>query len=106
MLEKKREFLAWEYKNTTTETIEGDEKTERIYHRREGHDFVSGEEWENTKRYTKHDNSEEVVNRAKDASGEWSESYSQNGRERWSKKEGRRGGQQWREQWYRRACYD
>lgn len=92
MLEAKKEFLAWEYKNTTTETIEGDDKTERIYHRREGHDFVSGEEWENTKRFTKHDNSEEVVNRAKDASGEWSESYSQHRRERWSKKEGRRGG--------------
>jgi len=92
MLEAKKEFLAWEYKNTTTETIEGDDKTERIYHRREGHDFVSGEEWENTKRFTKHDNSEEVVNRAKDASGEWSESYSQHRRERWSKKEARRGG--------------
>ena len=66
-------------------------KLEKVYHKREGHDYLNGAEWENTKVFNKQDKSEEVLNKAKDKNGAWSETYSKKGKERWSSKEGFRG---------------
>ena len=99
LVEENKQYLAWEYTNTTVEDI----GKAKITYTRIGTDFINGDRWENTKKYFKNDHSEEVVNKATDATGEWLETWKKRNLERWAKKEGKRGSHVWKEQWYKKV---
>ena len=62
---------------------------------------MNNEEWDNLKNFNHHDKSEDVVNKAKDGEGEWSETWKKLQNERWAEKKGKRGAHSWFEKWYK-----
>lgn len=99
LIEANKLCLSWQYTNTTVDDV----ATGQIVYTRVGKDFISQKEWDNTKIYNKTDKSEEVKNNAKDAAGEWFETWSKKKLERWATKEGERGPHSWKEEWYKKV---
>lgn len=91
-------FLCWEYTNQTLEDL----CAGKVSYSKKGKDYVNGDEWSNLKNFDYNADEEYVANYAKDAGGDWQETWKKVKLERWCQKTGKRGAHQWNEKWYKK----
>lgn len=91
--------MEYEFSNITIDEV----GRHKLIFLRQGKDYINDAEWDNSKIINGEDNSKVVKNKAKDASGQWTEEWSNKNLERWAKKQGKRGAHEWHEQWYKKV---